>query len=269
MRTKAIAILVLASAVVACRDDQSTVKAAPPTAAPPPSAQPLSVRVDGPTRLTPPAEAQFTALQTWSDGSIRDVTSMAQWTSSNPSVLSVHAGLAKALAGGEVGLTARVEPLTSQSWAVQVVPVTPEWEGTYRLLIGVGPCNTSLPLPSELNQRSYTATIRQSGLNLFASISNVAEFGGRILNPEVRFSISNAAVPARRVHKVAYWGPPPGFTERIEGYRLVISGNAVTTMSSGGFAGTLDGQLALYEANSSALVGVCASSSHGFKLARQ
>jgi hypothetical protein len=106
MRTSAIAILVLAGFGVGCDDEP---------AGPPFNIRQLSVRVDGPAQISPPAEAQFTAVQTMSDGSTRDVTAMAKWTSSNPSVLSVKAGLAKALAGGEVGLTAELEGrVTSQ-----------------------------------------------------------------------------------------------------------------------------------------------------------
>ena len=64
---------------------------------PPADLRPVAVRIDGPAEVTPPAEVQFTALQTWSDGSVRDVTASAQWTSTNPSVLSVSAGRAEGL----------------------------------------------------------------------------------------------------------------------------------------------------------------------------
>ena len=279
MRTYVIAVLVLAILGIACDEKP---------AGPPFDLRSLSVRVDGPAQITPPAETQFTAVQTLSDGSTRDVTAIAKWTSSNPSVLSVSAGLAKAITGGEVGLTAEVEGrvggrVTSQPKAVQVVPLTAEWEGAYTLSIAAGPCITPLPLPAEVRQRTYPARIRQSGLNLTVSVSNVGEFGGRVINPRARFSMSTALTLSRGVRRVsltdrneprfsiptlwnvAYW-EPPGFVERYGGYRFVITGEAITEMSPRGFTGPLNGVLALYEPTNGILIGTCTSSSHAFSL---
>lgn len=274
MRTHVIALIVLAVSGVACDEEP---------AGPPFDLRSLSVRVEGPAQVTPPAETQFTAVQTLSDGSTLDVTAIARWTSSNPSVLSVSGGLAKALTGGEVGLTAAVGRVTSQPKSVQVVPQTAEWEGAYTLSIAAGPCITTLPLPAEVRQRTYPARIRQSGLNLTVSVANVGEFGGRIINPQARFSMSTALTLSRGVRRVsltarneprfsiptlrnvAYWGPP-GFVERYGGYRFVITGEAITGMSPSGFTGTLNGVLALYEPTNGILIGTCTSSSHAFSL---
>ena len=54
-----------------------------------------------------------------------------------------------------------------------------------------------------------------------------------------------------------------------DGNRLVITGQALTTMSPSGFTGTLNGTLSLYERSRSTLLGVCSSSSHGFTLVRK
>ena len=88
--------------------------------------------------MTPPDEVQFTAIQTWSDGSTRDVTASAQWTSRIRRCSPVSAGFAKALAGGEVGLTVQVGPLTSQPRSVRVVPAMPEWDGRLQADASVG-----------------------------------------------------------------------------------------------------------------------------------
>ena len=293
MRHHAIAILGLVM-FVACSDDD------PPASGPPVNLRPISVRIAGPAQVTLPAEVQFTALQMWSDGSTRDVTARAQWTSSNSSVLSVSGGLARTLASGEAGLTAQVEQLISQPKAVRVVPLKPEWEGTYTLTIGGGPCNESQPLPHELRQRSYTATLQQNGLTLTGTVSNVGGFEGRIINPEARFTLYRARSLSRRVRKAsitgmlpfsnarvesavarheprlhmptvrraAYSGTEPEFVEVLGARRLVIYGQAVTTMSPSGFAGILDGALALHEP-AEGFIGVCASSSHGFTLVRR
>jgi hypothetical protein len=283
MRDIAIAILVLAICAVAC-DDRPQANPGPPS-----DLRPISIRIDGPTQVTPGVEVRFTALQTWSDGSTRDVTASALWTSTNPSVLLVNAGFAYAPeAGGEVGLTAHVAPLTSQRKSVRVVPLTPEWDGTYTLTIGGGACSSSLPLPPELRQRTFTAIVRQISLRLEGEIRNVGNFGGQILNPQVRFFFSSALPFSRRaeqasametstvgtrlasLRKSAYWGPTNGLVEVLaDSNRLVITGEAITTMSPSGFAGTFSGNLSLYEPSRNGLLGVCSSFSHGFALVRQ
>jgi hypothetical protein len=282
MRNDVIAILVLAIVVVACEDE------APPTAGPPAALRPISVRIDGPTSmLSLGAEVQFTALQSWSDGSARDVTATAQWTSTNPLVLSVSAGRARPLAAGEVGLTAQVEQLISQPRPVRVVPTGPEWEGQYTLTIGGGACNASLPLPPELRQRTYTASLHQAELMLYGSVRNVGDFGGHILNPQVRFTFDRVLPFGRRAQRasasevfkavirlasyrnVAYSGQR-GFVEVLpDRNHLIVTGDVSATMSPSGFAGTLNGALSLYETSRHTLLGVCSSTSHGFSLVRR
>ena len=282
MRAHAIAILVLAICVIACDEERG------PNTGPPLDPRPISVRIDGPTQLTPPAEVQFTAVQTWSDGSTRDVTASAQWSSSNPSVLSVSAGLARALASGEVGLTVQVGPLTSQPRSVRVVPSIPEWNGVYTLTVGGTACSGSAPISIELRQRTYTAVVRQNGLTLFAEVQGVGTVVGQILNPQVPFSFSRFSATGRRVkrasatemspgsirlvsyRRAAYDIGPVGFIEKLSNSNwLVITGEAVTTMSASGFAGTLRGAFSQYEASGTKLLGVCSSDSYGFTLVRR
>jgi hypothetical protein len=281
MRNDATAILVLAIFVAACDDE-------PPTAGPPADLRTISVRIDGPAQVTVPAAVQFTAVQTWFDGSMQDVTARAQWTSSNPAVLSVNAGFATALAGGEVGLTAQLDGLTSQPKSVRVMSLVSEWDGIYTLTVGGGACNESLPLPPELRQRTYTASVQQSGLFLAGEVQRVGGFGGHILNPQVRFTFDTTGQPAgRRVrqasareivpggiqlvsYRKAAYSSSPGFTERLpNSTHLVVSGEAITTISSSGFTGTLNGALWLYGGSRHDLLGVCRSSSHGFSLVRR
>ena len=253
----AITILILAIFAVACDDKPQA------TTGPPPGLRAISVRIDGPTQVTPPEEVQFTASQTWSDGSTRDVTASAQWTSSNPAVLSVSAGLTKALAGGEVGLTVQVGPLTSQPRAVRVVPSIPEWNGTYRLTVGGTECSGSMPISIELRQRTYTPFVRQNGLTLTVE-AQPGFIVGQILNPQVRFSFSRF-FPSRvaerasatemlpggfqfvSYRRAAYGGGPEGFIEVLPNSDwLVITGEAITTLSPSGFAGTLNGAISRY-----------------------
>jgi hypothetical protein len=268
---------------------------------PPRDPQAISLRVEGPSQLTPPAEARFMAVEMWSDGSTRDVTASAQWTSSNPSVLSISGGVGRALTGGEVGLTVQFGRFTSQPKSVRVIPSIPEWTGTYTLTMGGGPCaDTSAPLPPELTRRSYRATLTQNGLTLTGLVFNVGVFAGQIVNPAVRFALPNFeflrrakmapvthTVPLSRLpatvslvatdeprvrlagsRRVSYPGGPRGFYETIPAGRLVFTGEAVTTMTPSGFTGTLDGAVLLYAPSSDNRIGICSSTSHVFTLVR-
>ena len=276
-----LAIVVVAIVAVACDEE-------PPTPGPPADPRPIAVRIDGTTQVTYPADVQFAAIQTWSDGSTRDVTATAQWTSSNPSVLSVSAGLARALASGEVGLTVQIGPLTSQPKSVRVVPSRAEWSGMYRLTVGGTDCSGSMPISIELRQRTYTAEIFQNALRLIVEVRGVGVVEGQILNPQVLFAFDRFSPLRRRREQasamktlpggiqlvshrsVAYPGGPLGFIERLPNSDwLVITGNAITTMSPSGFAGTLNGAISQYEPGGLKLRGVCSSSSYGFTLVRQ
>jgi hypothetical protein len=296
MRDAITILSILAVLVVACDE-----RAAPPDTGPPADLRPLSIRVDGPTDVIADSEVRFTALQTWSDGSTRDVTASAQWSSSNPSVLSVSGGLAMGLAPGEARVFAHLADLPVNSKGVRVLPAAPGLSGSYRLTIGGGPCNptSTPPLPNELRERTYTAFVDQSGLNLFGDVPKVGVFGGRIINPQVRFGFVNFFSRSQRRASVvdvphggiqlavARYEPPMASADYIRvrnaysgserfaetlpnGYRLVITGEALTTMSPSGFAGTFSGTLALHEpsSNGNNLHSVCGSPSHGFTLVR-
>lgn len=281
--TLAFSLLVLLAAACDSDDVPQTI----------PSLRPVAVRIDGPALVNSPAQVQFTAHQTWSDGSSRDVTRAAVWSSTNPAVLSITAGSATASSGGEVGLTARFDQLVSQTVTVRVVPATPEWNGAFTLSVGGGTCSGSIPLPPELRQRTYTAFIQQTGLTLNVSVPGVGFFAGQIFNPQVRFYLSGTLVSAGRARKASlekgrpggsrfvnsryeprffparYLEPPQSLSELLpDGNRLAIAGSALTTISPSGFTGTFSGSLALYELARGALLGVCFSPSHGFTLVR-
>ena len=292
-------LLVLAILAAACSDENGGGVPLPP--------RPVSIRIDGPTQVTPPDQAQFTAFQGWSDGSTINVTATAQWVSTNPSVLSINAGLATALAAGEVGLTVSFEQLPSQRRTVLVIPAMPEWNGTYSLTIGGGTCSGSMP--PELRQRTLTAIVVQNGLTLNVDVPNAGGFVGRIFNPEARFSVGSSGLRGLRrslnrvdapsvirvssrfsgtldrgvtaneprfdlshYRRVAYSGPvgAPSLVEVLpDGNRLSIIGQAVTAMSASGFTGTLNGGLTLSQRDTGSVLAVCSSSAHGFTLTRK
>jgi len=171
------------------------------------------------------------------------------------------------------------------------VPSIPEWNGTYRLTVGGSACGEDTPISIELRQRTYKAAIWQDGLRLIVDVRDVGVLVGQILNPQVRFAFSGfnplSRLSRRRerasamktfpggiqlvsYRRVAYDIGPTGFIERLPNSDwLVITGEAITTMSPSGFAGTLNGAISQYERDGTRLRGVCSSSSHGFTLVRQ
>lgn len=81
--------------------------------------------ISGPGELAPGATAQFKAVARSSDGSIRDVTDEALWSTSNPGALSVSStGLASGLGGGEGQLAARVGSVVGFAPVLVVPPGT-------------------------------------------------------------------------------------------------------------------------------------------------
>jgi hypothetical protein len=62
--------------------------------------------VDGPGSLPPGDNAKYTATARWSDGSSRDVTNEATWSTSDESVLTVTAGTVAARTSGEAEVRA-------------------------------------------------------------------------------------------------------------------------------------------------------------------
>jgi hypothetical protein len=81
-----ISLVVLAGG--GCGDNRSP--AAPPP--PPPSLTVKNLMIDGNTALTAIGQtSQLTARATFSDGTVKDVTSATQWTSTQPSVITISA----------------------------------------------------------------------------------------------------------------------------------------------------------------------------------
>ncbi|UCG98331.1 MAG: Ig-like domain-containing protein, partial [Burkholderiales bacterium] len=92
-----------------------------------PAPQPVSLAIGGTpaSPLTPGQVAQLTALVTYSDASVRDVTSTAAWSTSDAAIVSVSAaGLIQAHAPGQAQITAAAETHSGRT-AVQVVSGIP------------------------------------------------------------------------------------------------------------------------------------------------
>jgi hypothetical protein len=103
------------------------------TAPPPPPPIVKKLIIDGNTTLTAIGQtSQLTARATFSDGTVKDVTSAAQWTSTHPSVITISAqGLATVI---QFGLSQILASYLGQSAEVVVAVATPP--GTFVVVTG-------------------------------------------------------------------------------------------------------------------------------------
>ena len=120
---------------------------------------------------------QFTATGTYSDGSHQNLTSTAAWTSSAPSVATVSAGLATAIAAGSTNiqatsgsisgsttLTVTAQPVVSLAWTASTSQNVVGYNA-YRSLTSGGPytkLNASL-----IANTSYIDQTVQSGTTYY------------------------------------------------------------------------------------------------------
>ena len=100
-----------------------------PTAPPPPPT--CAAHISGPATVPPGGTAQFTLTANYSDGTTKDVTASAIWSSSNQAALTIAAGLASGLQPGETTITASLLSCFNHQTSVGVMIVP---AGTFRLI---------------------------------------------------------------------------------------------------------------------------------------
>jgi hypothetical protein len=144
--------------------------------------------------------------------------------------------------------------------------------GTYTLTVAAAAeCRVSLP--EEAGTRKYTAVLRQDGPRLTATLEGAtfALVTGRPLN-----SFAGAVEPNRVVFHLnefyEYYNYLPDVLEQLTTPTfLAISGSAVTTITSSGLTGTLDGPIETLQLTSSGRyqrIAACDSPAHQFVLSR-
>jgi Carboxypeptidase regulatory-like domain len=150
--------------------------------------------------------------------------------------------------------------------------------GTYTLTITASDeCGVGVGgghVPEEARIRTYTAVVRQDGAELRMTLSGATfrDRGGRLAgNPE---SDIFGRVEPGRVTFFFPWGDgneSPYILERLLSSRfLFVAGNVVVAGSANRLAGTLDGQLSVYETENvfQPALAWCYTTSHRFVLSR-
>jgi hypothetical protein len=176
------------------------------------------------------------------------------------------------------------------NWALNIVSLPssvtrPILPGAYQLTVSAGGCAGGDGLPDALKTRRYSATIWNAGVNAIVELSGAAfatawcplchetrgnRFQGQSQPDGARFTLSEYEAPFD-------WnaGIYPNVVEQLaDGRLLSIAGHVIVAATSDGFAGTLDGSFAIYNAfdltyDGSLPVASCRSSSHTFTLVRE
>ena len=114
--------------LVSCDDNPTAPSRTPTPPVTSPTVTVVGLEIEAPESIAPGTSAQLTVRERKSDGSSEDVTSRAQWSSTDTRIIQVDGrGVASALAAGESRVTARHN---SRSATNVVLALTP---GTYRL----------------------------------------------------------------------------------------------------------------------------------------
>jgi hypothetical protein len=150
-----------------------------------------SFRMTGPTEIAPGSSASFTAILD-RVATMSDVSGTAEWVSSNPSVLSVAAGVATGRASGEATVTAQFEGQQTDPAPVMVLPA-----GTYRL-------RGTVTLPTSATQVVPLARVEVPSVGLVTTADAQGRFVlyGVPADAEIRASKEGYTTAVASVHLV-------------------------------------------------------------------
>jgi hypothetical protein len=198
-----------------------------PTATPNPSTSVIRVtdlRVGGPASLPPGETAQFTATASFSDGSTRDVTSEATWTSADASVIAVTAaGRATARSNGTAEVQAALFTISNMREVI-VVPA-----GRYRLQVYVREDQAAVPIDGVRVEVMSGAAV---GLAATTDWDGRAVLYGVTEDAQLQFSKAGYETRVQSVHIVNNY-TPIGVQLLASGSRVDLPGGYQLTISSG------------------------------------
>ncbi len=210
----------------------------------------LSVSPDN-QLLNPGATLQFDALGTFTDGTVRDVTSLASWSSSLPGVASISnsagtVGLATGVSGGTTLISAQLNLVTATASATLNVPIViqepvgvtdaPMFPNT-----GVGVNVLVRPVDTTTGTTPVTLTfanVAQPGVTTLTTSSTgpAAPSGFQLGNPGVYYNLSTTATYTGSVmicinySGITFTQPPQLFHYQSGAWTNVTTSVNVTTM---------------------------------------
>ena len=137
--------------------------------------QPLSsiaVSPSSPNNLAVGATQHFTAIGTYADGSLMDITSQVTWSSSLPGIITIASGgTATGVKGGSASITATLAGITSHPVVLTVITlasiaVTPS--STANLMVGATQHFTATGTYSDSSTADFTSQVVWSSSNTAA-----------------------------------------------------------------------------------------------------
>ena len=168
---------------------------------------------------------------------------------------------------------------TALTFFMRPLGPTPDASGTYQLTVDAGPCIGPGAIPPELAHRAYAAVVTQSGMSLTVKLSGAvfepssdARWGSS--RGDTFFGVINALGSRFSLRDPGFddEGPllHPDVVERLpDGRFFMLAGEAITTYSSSGFSGRLDGSFSVRSQNVfTTPSSYCYSSAHLFTLRR-
>ena len=228
-----VAMLLLAAGFIACGDDNQTPAPSPSTVSPF-LGPPKSLQVTGNLSFSFIGESrQLTATATFGGDAVRNVTSQAEWSSSNPAVATVTGGLVKVVSFGDTQITATYRGITSEKAAVSAkanavltsiaiagpAEIAPGTSGQFTAT-GRYDDGSTKDLSSTASWRSGDSTIlRSAGLGKFEALKGGGDGGQRQYSQQVHVH-ERACSAARNVQTERYGQGPWGNRRRPSTSRL-------------------------------------------------
>ena len=255
MRSRLLVLVVLVAGFIACGDDNPTPGPSPSTTVSPLLGPPKSLQVTGSLSFSFIGESrQLTASATFGSGAVRNVTSLAEWSSSNPAVATVTGGLVRVVSFGDTQITATYRGLTSEKAAVSAkanatllsitvtgpAEIAPGTSGQYTAT-GRYDDGSTKDLSATASWRSNDSSVlRSAGSGRFDALKGgETSVSANTLN---KFASTNVLVLQPGTFKLSGTVRDPGGT--VDGVDVeVVSGNASSLQKT---KSRFDGRYSLY-----------------------
>jgi len=249
-----VALLLLAAGFIACGDDNQPPGPSSPSTVSPFLGPPKSLQVTGNLSFSFIGESrQLTASATFDGGAVRNVTSQAEWSSSNPAVATVTAGLVRVVSFGDTQITATYRGITSEKSAVSAkanavltsiaiagpAEIAPGTSGQFTAT-GRYDDGSTKDLSSTVSWRSGDSTIlRSAGLGRFEALKGgETSVNANTLN---KFTSTSVLVLQQGTFKLSGTVRDPGGT--VDSVDVeIVSGNASSLKTKSRY----DGRYTLY-----------------------
>jgi hypothetical protein len=276
-------VTVLLTSIAGCGSNKASPTPSPsPTPTPQPTVLVTNLTITGDAKFTTLNQVrQFTATAHMSDGSVRDVTAEAAWSSSNVGVVTVSSRGEVTAAGSGLATISATALGSLGLLDVSVVPPSDATRipGLYRLAFTASPACSGLP--DWARHREYDAAIDQSGAESPGEVTNLTltvqiqpgtapQFTGSINGSRVGFFFPTQPSSGFYCYYYTCSGGGPVFSETIDGSsQFTVQGEVTGTKGAapGVITGTLKGAIQAVNPSTKATIAECTADQ--FTLTRQ